>query len=120
MAEALQDGGRRGDWQDWLTLTLGAWLFVSPWVLGYAGTPAAAWNAWAAGACLVLAAWWALARAAAAAEGVILAFAAWLVVSPWILGFAAAKPPVYWNAALIGLATGGLAVWDLLTRRGLS
>src|SRR5215470_19223722 len=27
-------------WQDWLNLILGAWLFISPWVLGFANTAA--------------------------------------------------------------------------------
>ena len=28
-------------WQDWLNLILGAWLFISPWVLGFANTATA-------------------------------------------------------------------------------
>ena len=40
-------GARR--WQDWANLILGAWIFVSPWVLNYDGTTAAV-NAYAMGA----------------------------------------------------------------------
>ncbi len=36
-------------WQDWVGLVLGAWLFLSPWLLTYAAAPAAAWSAWAIG-----------------------------------------------------------------------
>ena len=37
-------------WQDWLNLLIGIWLFISPWVIGFAGTRhAASWNAWILG-----------------------------------------------------------------------
>jgi len=34
---------------EWLNVILGAWLFLSPWILGFAGTSAAAWSAWIVG-----------------------------------------------------------------------
>ena len=60
-------GGRSNRWQDWATLILAIWLFISPWVLQFGGgvstTPVtaapgggpiaavsnAAWNAWVLG-----------------------------------------------------------------------
>ena len=32
-------------WEEWINLIAGAWVFVSPWVLGYYGRPEALWNA---------------------------------------------------------------------------
>jgi hypothetical protein len=29
------------EWEEWLNLIVGLWVFVSPWVLGFAGTTAA-------------------------------------------------------------------------------
>jgi hypothetical protein len=37
-------------WEEWINLIAGAWVFVSPWVLGYYGQPAAMWNALIVGA----------------------------------------------------------------------
>jgi SPW repeat len=60
-------------WRDWVVLVLGAWLFLSPWILGFAGgaprgaepamagPAAAAWNAWVVGALVAALAVWAIA-----------------------------------------------------------
>jgi len=39
---------------EWLQGIYGLWLFVAPWVLGFASLVAAAWNAWIIGAGLIL------------------------------------------------------------------
>jgi hypothetical protein len=46
----------RRSWQDWATLILGAWVFVAPWVLGFATVAygAAAWDHWITGALVFL------------------------------------------------------------------
>lgn len=36
-------------WEDWVNLILGAWLFISPWVLRFSGIQNAAWDAWIVG-----------------------------------------------------------------------
>jgi SPW repeat len=47
-------------WQEWLNLLLGAWIFVAPWVLGFAtgsqpaAGAAAAWDHWIVGALIFL------------------------------------------------------------------
>lgn len=33
-------------WTEWINIILAVWLFISPWVLGFAQVPRAAWNAW--------------------------------------------------------------------------
>jgi len=45
--------GSANRWQDWVNLLLGAWLFISPWALGFSNMGAeggahsnAATNAW--------------------------------------------------------------------------
>jgi hypothetical protein len=39
-------------WQEWVNLALGVWIFIAPWVLGFAtgGYVAAAWDHWIIGA----------------------------------------------------------------------
>lgn len=45
---------------EWINLLLGIWLFISPWVLGFAGLTASAWTSWILGILVVIAAIWAL------------------------------------------------------------
>jgi hypothetical protein len=54
---------------EWFQALYGVWLFIAPWVLGFAGLAAAAWNAWIAGvAVFVLAVWVIAGQAAPRAE----------------------------------------------------
>ena len=39
---------------EWLQGLYGIWLFVTPWVFGFTGLAAAAWNAWIVGGALIL------------------------------------------------------------------
>ena len=39
---------------EWSDLLLGIGLFIAPWVLGFSGIPAAAWNAWIVGALIAI------------------------------------------------------------------
>ncbi len=47
---------------DWINIVLGAWVFISPWVLGFVGLAAIAWSAWIIGAVVVLLSAWAVAQ----------------------------------------------------------
>lgn len=31
--------GNNRIWEEWVTLIIGAWIFISPWALGFAGAP---------------------------------------------------------------------------------
>lgn len=102
-------------WQDWVNLALGAWLFVSPWVLGYAGHAAPAWNSWILGIVVVAVAAAALIRFAVWEEWLNAICGLWLLVAPWVMGFAGADAAAaLWNHVLMGLAIGILALWDAL------
>jgi hypothetical protein len=37
-----------------VNLLLGAWIFFAPWILGFAGFPAAAWDHWIVGAAIAI------------------------------------------------------------------
>ncbi len=107
---------RATHWQDWANLALAAWLFVSPWILGYAGLPGAAWNAWivAAGVGAITVA--ALVQFARWEQGANIVLGLWLILSPWVLGFEAFVLPL-WNAILVGIAVALLAAWNAAVRR---
>ena len=82
----------------WANLVLGAWLFISPWVLGMTAGPA--WNSWVVGAVIFVVALSAMGRGPALWNGwVNLVLGAWRFVSPWVLGMYAASA---WNSWVVG------------------
>jgi hypothetical protein len=71
---------------DVANLILGAFLFLSPWILGFGGSGAAE-NANIAGIIIVAVAIAALAQFAVWEEWLNLIVGLWTVISPWLLGF---------------------------------
>lgn len=51
---ALSAVGRMSVRQDWVTLVLGAWIFVAPWALGFTPLRRASWDHWIVGALVFL------------------------------------------------------------------
>lgn len=98
-------------WKDAGNLALGIWLVLSPWVLAYAGEATAAWNAHIVGAIIAVAAFAALIAFQRWEEWVNAGLAAWLIVSPFILGFSALTYAL-WNQIIVGLLVGCLAIWS--------
>lgn len=103
-------------WQDWVTLAVGAWLFVAPWWL-YGPTAAGAvlWNSWLVGAALAMLALVAIFKFQEWEEWVNGAIGLWLIVSPWVLGFAELQAAM-WNAVICGviaLAMAGEELWEI-------
>lgn len=98
-------------WQDSLTFILGAVLFLSPWLFGFTGTIAAS-NAHIVGAILAAMALMALFAFQPWEEWVSGLVGAWLVISPWFLGFGAAVAPTVTHT-LVGIAAVVLAIWSI-------
>lgn len=100
-------------WHDWTNLVAGAWLFITPWVFGFTGTAAAAWDAWLLGAAIMIVALWALgAPESRGAEWTNAVFGAWVFLAPWILAFTGAAAAA-WNAWIVGVVVVVLALWAL-------
>ncbi len=75
-------------WQDWITLLLGIWLFVSPWAIGFhESIPDNSWNFYVVGAGFVVFAALGLASGWFWGEWINLALGIWLILAPWILFF---------------------------------
>jgi hypothetical protein len=96
--------------QDWINLVLAACLFVSPWVLGFAGV--AAWTAWASAVVIGVLAIAAIVAFTEWEEWVNLALGIWVVLAPWILGF---SDVTYARSAhvVLGLLVAAVAAWEL-------
>jgi hypothetical protein len=111
-------------WRDWVMLVLGAWLFLSPWILGFAGgapagaeptvagPAAAAWNAWIVGVVITALAIWAIVKFAEWQDWLTGILGVWLIIAPWVLGFSSLTAAA-WNQVIVGLLVVALAAWEL-------
>jgi hypothetical protein len=99
-------------WQDQAILLLGVWLFISPWVLGYASNSALAINLYAFGALIAVLAAFDLYKTYAWAVVVNLLAGLWVAVSPWV-GALADRGAMMINSVAVGAAIVILALWEL-------
>ncbi|HKJ94643.1 MAG TPA: SPW repeat protein [Gammaproteobacteria bacterium] len=106
----------RGVWRDWLMLLFGIWLFFSPWILGFSATTVALWNGLIIGAAVVVFSIAVLSAPHMWEEWVNLILGAWLVISPWILGFSGVSVAVS-NFVILGLLVGIDAIWTMVEMR---
>lgn len=108
---------RKSGWQDWADVVLAVLLFIAPWILQFAGTPAAAWNAWIGGIVVAALAISALLRFAEWEEWLIALVGLWLVLSPWLLGFAAMAAAM-WSTVILGALIVISSAWKAFESHG--
>ena len=101
-------------WQDVVNAMLGAWLILSPWVLGFQGVVIATTSTVAVGAILVASSVGAMQVPAAWEEWLDVILGVALMLSPVMLGFDAVRPALQ-NALISGGAVTVLAIWVLVT-----
>lgn len=101
-------------WQDWANLILGAWIFASPWALGYGGI--AETNARLVGLGIVVFALTAAYVPKAWEELINILFGVWLTVSPFVLGFSVAKK-VSLHTVVVGILATAFAIWAMSNNR---
>ncbi len=114
-------------WQDWGNVVLGLWVFISPWVLQQAtatgaeaagaATSGAIWNLYIVGIAVAALAVAALVAFQAWEEWTNVALGAWLLISPWALGFSSSAL-LMWNAVIVGALIVVLAGWTIAPPRG--
>jgi hypothetical protein len=104
----------KGRVQDVINLILAICLFLSPWAVGFTGDMAPAWNAWIVGVALAVLAIAALTAFAEWEEWVNAVLGVWLIIAPWLLGFAGHMPAL-WTHVVLGaliVVASGWAVWE--------
>lgn len=101
-------------WQDPINIVIAIWLIASPWVIGYVDYTAATANSVAVGTLLAAAALGAIFVPRAWEEWTEVLLGLWMILSPWVLGFAAAGAATA-NAVVSGLVVIALALWVLAT-----
>jgi hypothetical protein len=104
-------------WQDVGNLVLGAWLFISPWILGFSALSTPAINAWVFGAIVALLALAALYAYQKWEEWLSAAIGVWVFVSPWVLGFSY-DVNILWNSLIVGALLVILALWSVNIEHG--
>jgi hypothetical protein len=100
-------------WRDAANFILGLWLIISPWVLAYAMETLPTWNACIVGVIIAVAAAAAFFAFHKWEEWVNVVLAAWLIISPFLLGYQA-HATVLWNQIVVGVVVGGLALWTAI------
>ena len=99
-------------WQDAVTALLGAWLVVSPWVLGFQGVVVAMVSTIAIGVLLIANSFGAMQVSQAWEEWLDVILGVALMLSPLLLGLDAVRPALQ-NALFTGGAAAILAIWVL-------
>src|SRR3982074_239285 len=106
----------RREWQEGVTILLGVWILISPMVLGFAPVQRdVTWNSWVIGVVLLIVA---AGRAAGQRPrgwraAATLVPGVWLILSPWVLEFAA-HAPARNSTVVAGIAVAGIALWAML------
>jgi SPW repeat len=99
-------------WEDWVGIALGAWMLVSPWIVGFSGHDAATINALVMGSILVLEELLELQVHEKVEEWIDLVAGVWLIVSPFALGFASLTAATV-NTMAVGVLTVLFAAWAM-------
>ena len=95
-------------WQDWASFSLGLWLALSPWIVGYTEHESATGNAVFLGLALALGCHFEAAVDELALEWLNLAAGLWLVIAPFVVGFSNA-PVATANSIAVGSLVAVLA-----------
>lgn len=110
-------------WQDWLSILLSIWLFVSPWILNFGGAVdtniantiaptaiMAAWNAWVVGAVVLALCLRMLINERPTPRAIVSVLGVWIFFAPWVLGFMR-LPAADWDHWITGALVAGLWFW---------
>jgi hypothetical protein len=100
---------------DVINLILGAFLFISPWLLAFA-PGAESWNGWVTGAVIAVLSIAALAAFAEWEEWLNLIVGLWAIVSPWVLHFSGDTNAMR-TFVIVGIAVAVLAAIEMWMHR---
>ena len=99
-----------GFWSElsWLSLLLGAWVVLGPWIWGYEGVDGAVASDAITGSAVVTFTLLGIVFPSMSALNVLGGL--WLVVAPWLIGYGGEGGPVGLSDALAGIAIAALAI----------
>ena len=102
---------------NWLTLILGVWLFISPWVLRSSSVGTFGGDAWIVGILVVLLSLGALFQVTEWEDWCNLILGAWLFISPWVLGFAGTSLSAAGDCWIVGILVAAISIWGISAMR---
>ena len=103
------DIARNARWQN-VAFVLGAWLYISPWVLGFSDAGKVATKAWIFGIIIALLALTAIFAYQGWEEWLTAAIDVWVFISP-LLG-AVSNARILWSSLVVGALLVILALWS--------
>lgn len=106
-------------WEDWAGMGLGVLVLFSPWIVEQTTHRAAVANASIVGVVLILLAGLEMARLYRWHEVVALLAGAWLIASPYVLGYSTTEPLATWHVGL-GAVVALLSALEIWQDWGLS
>lgn len=106
-------------WQDPLNTLMGAWLALSPWMLGYQDEMTPMANSIVVGLLLIATSLGAIFTPRAWEEWTESLLGLWMIISPWILGFSMHMDAMR-NAVASGVVILVLALWVLASDKDYS
>ena len=98
--------------KDWVNLILAVLLFISPWVLGFAGETVPAWNAWIIAVIIAILALAAISAFAEWEEWINGLLGVWLIIAPWVLSFSSSTHAL-WAHVVLGIITAVVSFWSV-------
>lgn len=100
---------------DTSNVVIAAWLFLSPWIVGFTGLMPAAWTAWLTAIAIGVFAVAALAAFAEWEEWINFVLGLWAIASPWVVGFSTdqAATMVLVLTGLVVAAIAAIEIWLL-------
>ncbi|HKS87670.1 MAG TPA: SPW repeat protein [Pseudolabrys sp.] len=98
-----------------LNLLLAIWLFLSPWIVGFAGLMPAAWTAWLSAIAIAIFSIAALSAFAEWEEWISLLLGIWVLISPWIVRVSAHQAPtvVLFFTGLVVAIIAAIDLWSM-------
>ena len=117
MAMALQQARANVRIASGLDILAGLWMVVAPFLLNYSFQTAALWNSVISGLAVAILAGrreWGEGYRYAAPSWINAGIGAWLVVSPFILGFETGGV-AWWNHIVVGIGVVVFALWSALS-----
>ena len=99
-------------WQDWVNVSLGAWLIIAPLVGVGQVNDAAAWNSYLMGTLVAVVAAAAIVRVRLWEEWTNLFAGVWLILAPFSLHFVD-QPDALWNQIIVGALIVTTSGWVL-------
>ncbi|HET7117573.1 MAG TPA: SPW repeat protein [Hanamia sp.] len=103
-------------WQDWIIMVIGIWVFITPWVFGFYDKYFA-WCPFVTGALLAIFSIWELSNKRLWEEWVNLIIAAWMFISPWVLGFSRTANNASFVMFLFGAIAFVVTLWSIVNDR---